>query len=280
MVSMGRTTDRDAVGGSEDVRPGRTDPGPDALPAACGREAAGLLGRLLGDDLVAAYLIGSGALGGVAPAVSDVDIVAVCATAPADDRRQAVIDGLATLAMTWPLRGLELVLYTREAVATPARRPRFEVNLNVGPRMPFHLSLDPADEPDHWFLLDLSILRDHGRPLAGPPPREVVGPIPRRWLLEAVRDSLAWHQANEPDLAQSVLNASRGWRFAAEGVWSSKPDAAAWARARGDDPATLDTALAIRAGDRSRPLDPARAAAFQARALAEVERALARPDDR
>jgi hypothetical protein len=262
------------------VRPGRTDPGPDELPQACGREAGGLLRRLLGDDLVAAYLIGSGALGGVAPAVSDVDIVAVCATAPGDERRQAVIDGLATLAMTWPLRGLEFVLYPREAAATPARRPRFEVNLNVGPRMPFHLSLDPADEPAHWFLLDLSILRDHGRPLAGPPPREVVGPIPRRWLLEAVRDSLTWHQANEPNPAQSVLNASRGWRFAAEGVWSSKPDAAAWARARSDDPATLEAALAIRAGDPARPLDPARVAAFQARVLAEVERALARLDDR
>jgi hypothetical protein len=262
------------------VRPGRTDPGPDELPEACGREAAGLLRRLFGDDLVAVYLIGSGALGGVAPAVSDVDIVAVCVTAPPEDRRQAMIDGLAELAMTWPLRGLELVLYTREAVATPARRPRFEVNLNVGPRMPFHLSLDPADEPAHWFLLDLSVLRGHGRPLAGPPPREVVGPIPHRWLLEAVRDSLAWHQANEPNLAQSVLNACRGWRFAAEGSWSSKPDAAAWARARSDDPAILETALAIRAGDPARALDPARVAAFQARVLAEVERALAQLDDR
>ena len=277
---MGRTTDPGRRQGSEDVRPGRTDPLPDELPAACGREAAGLLRRLLGDELVAAYLIGSGALGGVAPAVSDVDIVAVCATTPTDERRGAVIDGLATLAGTWPLRGLEFVLYTREAVAAPARRPRFEVNLDVGPRMPFHLSLDPADEPAHWFLLDLSILRDHGRVLAGPAPREVVGPIPRRWLLEALRDSLAWHRADEPSLAQSVLNAGRGWRFAAEGVWSSKPDAAAWSRVRTDDPATVDTALAIRAGDQARPLDPARVAAFQARAVAEVERALVRLDDR
>jgi mannose-6-phosphate isomerase-like protein (cupin superfamily) len=256
------------------VSPPRTDPDPDRLPEACGREAAGLLRRLLGDDLVAVYLIGSGALGGVAPAVSDVDIVAVCTTALPGERRRAVLDGLATLAMTWPLRGLELVLYAREAVAAPARRPRFEANLNVGPRMPYHLSLDPADEPAHWFLLDLSILRDHGRALAGPPPREVVGPIPRPWLLEAVRDSLAWHQAHEPDLAQSVLNACRGWRFAAEGGWSSKRDAAAWAMARADDPATVEAALAVRAGDRARPLDPARVAAFQARVLAEVERAL------
>jgi len=247
--------------------------GPDGLVAECGRAAAGLLGRLLGDELVAAYLVGSGALGGAA-ADSDVDVVAVCPAEPPDQRRRALAARLAELAMTWPLRGLELVLYARAAVAAPARRPRFAVNLNVGPRMPRRLSLDPATEPAHWFLLDLAILRDHGRPLTGPPPRELIGPIPRRWLLEAVRDSLAWHEANEPALQQSVLNACRGWRFTEEGVWSSKADAAAWALPRTPDPATVEAALAIRAGDRSRPLDPARVRGFQRHVLGRVERAL------
>ena len=242
---------------------------------AGGRAAAGLLRRLLGDELLAAYLIGSGALGGVA-AQSDVDVVAVCATDPPDERRQAVAAGLGELAMTWPLRGLELVLYARAAVATPARRPRFAVNLNAGPRMPFHVSFDPADEPAHWFLLDLAILRAHGRTLTGPPPAELVGPIPRRWQLEAVRESLAWHQANEPALEQSVLNACRGWRYATEDVWSSKQEAAAWALTRASDPATVTTALAIRHGDPSHPLDPARVRAFQHQVLEAVERARSR----
>jgi Aminoglycoside adenylyltransferase, C-terminal domain len=242
---------------------------------ACGRAAAGRLRRLLGDDLVGAYLIGSGALGGAA-AQSDVDVVAVCATDPPEERRRAVAAGLGELAMTWPMRGLELVLYARAAVATPARRPRFAVNLNAGPGTPFHASYDPADEPAHWFLLDLAILRANGRALDGPPPAELVGPIPRRWQLEAVRDSLAWHQANEPALQQSVLNACRGWRYAAEDVWSSKQDAAAWALDRTDDPATVSTALAIRHGDPAHhPLDPARVRAFQGHVLEVVERALA-----
>ena len=249
--------------------------GPGELVEDCGRAAAGRLRRLLGDDLVAAYLIGSGALGGVAPGQSDVDVVAVCATDPPSERTRAVVAGLGELAMTWPLRGLELVLYSRAAVAAPARSPRFALNLNVGPRMPYRVSLDPASEPAHWFLLDLSILRDHGRTLTGPPPRDLVGPIPRRWLLEAVRDSLAWHDAHEGALQQTVLNASRGWRFASEGVWSSKDDAGAWALARTDDPATVSTALALRHGDRSRPLDPARVHAFQDRVAGQVEGALA-----
>lgn len=248
---------------------------PDDLPVACGRQAAGLLGRLLAGELVAAWLVGSGALGGVALRQSDVDVVAVSATDLSEERRRAISAALAELAMTWPLRGLEFVLYARGAVAAPEQRPRFAINLNIGPRMPYRLSLDPAGEPAHWFLLDLSILRDHGRVLAGPPPREVVGPIPRRWLLEAVRDSMAWHLANEPVLEQTVLNASRGWRFAAEGVWSSKRDAGTWAMARTRDPETVSTALAIRYGDRSHPLDPARVERFQGEALAAVERALA-----
>jgi hypothetical protein len=247
---------------------------PDELVEDCGRAAAGLLRRLLGDDLVAAYLVGSGALGGVAPGQSDVDVVAVCATEPPGELRQAIIAGLGELAMTWSLRGLEFVLYPRAAVTAPARSPRFAVNLNVGPRMPYRLTLDPADDPAHWFLLDLAILRDHGRTLCGPPPRELVGAIPHRWLLEALRDSLAWHGAHEPALQQSVLNACRGWRFAEEGVWSSKNDAGAWALARTDDPATVEAALAIRHGDHSRPLDPARVHAFQRRVLEAVERAL------
>jgi Domain of unknown function (DUF4111) len=252
---------------------------PDELPGACGRAATGLLRDLLGDELVAAYLVGSGALGGVVAGVSDVDFVAVCATAPDGRHRRAVVAGLAELAMTWPLRGLEFVLYTRAAVAAPARRPCFELNLNVGPGMPYHLSLDPAEEPAHWFLLDLAILRDHGRALTGPPPARLVAPIPRRWQLEAVRDSLAWHRANEPAMQQSVLNASRGWRYAEEAVWSSKPDAAAWALARTDDPETVEAALAIRNGDHSRPLDPARVDVFRRRVLQAVERALAAAGD-
>jgi Domain of unknown function (DUF4111) len=248
--------------------------GPGELVEACGRAATGRLRELLGDDLIAAWLVGSGALGGAVLGQSDVDLVAVCAADPPEALRRAVAGRLGELAMSWPLRGLEFVLYARGAVASPARRPRFAINLNVGPRMPYRLSLDPAEEPAHWFLLDLAILRDRGRPLAGPPPAELVGPIPRRWVLEALRDSMAWHRANEPALQQTVLNASRGWRFAEEGVWSSKDEAGAWARDRTGDPATVDTALAARHGDRSATLDPVRVEAFQGEALAAVERAL------
>ncbi len=43
---------------------------------------------------------------------------------------------------------------------------------------------------------------------------------------------------------------------------SSKDDAAVWALSQTEDPFIIDSALAIRRGDRSRSLDPAEVRAF------------------
>ena len=213
-----------------------------SLIADWARSATRQLHELLADDMVAAYLIGSGALDGIVPEQSDVDMVAICAEAPSDECTRAIVDVLAREAMTWPVRGLEFVLYARAAVATPSRTPQFEINLNVGQRMPLHLSLDPALEPVHWFMVDLAIVPEHDVALAGPPADETVAPIPRAYLLDARLESLA--PACRPRAA-TVLNAGRAWRYAEEGVWSSKDDAASWVLARAGDPSLVEGALAV-----------------------------------
>lgn len=237
------------------------------------RSATRLLHRLLGDDRVAAYLIGSGALGGFVPEQSDVDLVAICPVSPADERKQATIDLLTREAMTWPVRGLEFVLYARAAVATPSAAPQFEINLNVGQRMPLHVTLDPALEPAHWFVVDLAILREHGVALTGPPSRDLVAPIPRALLLDALLESLSWHAAHERQLHSTVLNAGRAWRYVQDGVWSSKDDAASWVMTQTEDPSLVESALAIRHGTGSPALDPARVNEFVHGVHARVERA-------
>jgi Domain of unknown function (DUF4111) len=249
------------------------------LVEGCARAAVGGLRRMLGDDLVGAWLIGSGALGGAVAESSDLDLVGVCAHAPSGDLIQELAAVLTEEAMTWPVRGLEFVLYPHAAVTSASRSPQFALNLNVGPRMPLHLSTDAAAEPAHWFVIDLAILREHGLVLHGPPAHELVAPIPRRWLLDALGDGLAWHAANEPALHQSVLNAGRAWRFAAEGVWSSKDAAAGWVLARTEDPGLVQASLRIRHGDRSRTLDPARVDRFVRGVQAKVKRATAREAD-
>jgi hypothetical protein len=249
------------------------------LVDGCARAAVGRLRGLLGDDLVGAWLIGSGALGGAVAESSDLDLVAVCAHAFPVDLIQQLVAGLTEEAMTWPVRGLEFVLYPRAAVTSASRSPQFALNLNVGPRMPLHLSTNPAAEPTHWFVIDLAILREHGLALHGPPAHELVAPIPRRWLLDALGDGLAWHAANEPALHQSVLNAGRAWRFTVEGVWSSKDAAAGWVLTRTEDPELVHASLAIRHGDRSRTLDAARVNRFVRGVQARVQQAAAREPD-
>ena len=77
------------------------------LVEGCARAAVDRVRRLLGDELVAAYLIGSGALGGAVADQSDVDVVAVCAHAPLPDGIRQLVDTLTEEAMSWPMRGLE-----------------------------------------------------------------------------------------------------------------------------------------------------------------------------
>jgi hypothetical protein len=131
----------------------------------------------------------------------------------------------------------------------------YEVNLNSGPRMPFHVSYEPAADPAFWFVLDRAIVREHGVRLVGPEPRELVAPMPRAWLLEALLTRLRWHAEHAQPGADSILNACRAWRFAEEGRWSSKVEAAAWAQTRTDQTTTIDRVLALRAGTTDQALE-------------------------
>ncbi len=53
--------------------------------------AVGRLQRLLGQELLGAYLIGSGALGGAVAEQSDLDLVAVCAHVPSPTEIQQLV---------------------------------------------------------------------------------------------------------------------------------------------------------------------------------------------
>jgi hypothetical protein len=220
------------------------------------------LQKILGEDLHGAYLSGSVALGGYLPGQSDIDLLVVSQSSLKVEKKRAVAQVISDEAANCPTRGMEFILYSRQAVAKVSRTPRFEINLNAGPQMPYHLSFDPASEPSHWFVLDISIVREHGLQLIGPPAAEVFAPIPRSWVLDALEDSLGWHADHESLLHYSVLNACRSWRYAEEGVMSSKDDAAVWALSRAEDPSIIDSALAIRKGDRTRSLESAEVRAF------------------
>ena len=214
-----------------------------------------LVDRLVGlleGRLTAAYLLGSLALGDYVPGRSDIDVAAVASDPIPDEAKQEVVAALSHPNLPCPTKGLEFVLYARDSIVTPTRGAAFEINLNTGPGMAFTSSFDPASEPAHWFVIDRSIARTRGIRLVGPPSGEMFAEIPRRWVLEAVGDSLEWHRETDtsPNL---VLNACRAWYYVEEGTWTSKSEAAAWARRMVEDPAPIDAALVAREQGAERP---------------------------
>jgi predicted nucleotidyltransferase len=212
------------------------------------------LDALLGPDLVGVYAGGSLALGGYAPGRSDIDMAVVSRRLLARARKEEIVAALRHEALPCPARGLELVLYPESVVRVPTDEAGFELDLNTGARMPFHVAFDPSEASRHWYVIDRAILSEHGKRLAGPPAQELFARIPRQTILPILVESIRWHEppgaARDDD---AVLNACRAWRFEAESTWSGKPEAGAWAAKQLDDPALIEAALAARAQDSSLP---------------------------
>ena len=239
-------------------------------------ELVGRLADVVGGDLVGVYVSGSVALGDYVPGRSDLDRLVVVSRPLRPAVKGRVVAAARHEALPCPARGLELVVYTREAAARATGEAELELNLNTGRAMPFHVTFDAAEEPAHWFVLDRAIVREHGSALVGPPPADVFAPVPRETALHALADSIRWHAGNPVVAGESVvLNALRAWHFAATDGWASKAEAAVWARGRGADPGLVDAALAARMHGRAAPLDPDAAGRLTSDVLALVERAAA-----
>jgi hypothetical protein len=222
-----------------------------SAPELVRTDVAGYLRKLtarliatLGDRLVGAWLVGSGALGDLDVRRSDIDVQAVCSTRPARAQLERLAGVLSHDALPCPVRGLEFVLYAQADLADP-RGPAFLLNLNTGAGMPHHVGLDPDLEPRFWFVLDVAIAGQHARPLAGAQPADVIPALSRALLVDALREAVAWYSAR--DGAEAILALSRAWAWAADGRWLSKGAAATWAAARLEDPSPVHRALDRRA---------------------------------
>ena len=213
-----------------------------------GREVAAHLEALLKSDFIGAYFVGSIALGGYVPGESDLDIVAVSAHHMVDELKRSVAEDLLDLTGACPARGLEFTLYRREVAASTSKGTDFEVNVNGGPRMPPSINLDAREQPSFWYVIDRTIAHRCGVAIRGAPASDVFADAPRQTLLDAMVESMGWHRQHEGATLYSVLNASRAWRYADEGVLGSKLDGAAWARERWRRPALIDAAVKLRHG--------------------------------
>ena len=184
-------------------------------------DAAHALVAALGDSVQAAYAIGSVATGDFEPGSSDLDVVVVLRGSPSLTGLSALADAARAVDFM-PARGLELVAYAGGEVV---------LNVNTGPGMTEHVGF-AGDDPAFWFVLDRAIAEQHAVPLLGPPWAESFPPVPREQVLEALRESLDWHDAVEPASRNAVLNAVRAWRWLETGEWVSKPEGFDWLAGR------------------------------------------------
>jgi hypothetical protein len=217
-------------------------------------EVVARLLRALPRRLVDIYAGGSFALGGYTPGRSDLDVAAVSHGRLAEEQKQAVVAGLRHESLPCPARGLEFVLYSDATTRGPSADAGFELDLNSGAHMPFHLAFDPCTVPRCWYVIDRAIYGAHGVTLHGPPAAEVFTPAPRSMLLPVLAEAVRWHEgcdsARDDD---AVLNACRAWRYAAENAWSSKQAAGEWALTHVDDGDLVAAALVARLSGESLP---------------------------
>jgi hypothetical protein len=138
---------------------------------------------------VGAYLHGSAGLGQMRP-TSDLDILAIVDRPTTGDERRAIVDGLLQVsgrnAPRGPARPIELTL-VQQGQLKPWH-PAPVVDLVYGEWL--RTSLDSGDIAEPRAVPDLApeimLALTGNRTLFGPPPREVLDPVPRRDLRRAV----------------------------------------------------------------------------------------------
>jgi hypothetical protein len=185
-------------------------------------ELARRMRDVLGADLVAVYAGGSYSMGAYDHGRSDIDVTAVVEGPLADDTKHALVAALRHEALPCPARGLELVIYPRSTVERAIGAPGFELNLNTGEDYPFRADFEPGVIESFWFAIDRSIIREHGKPLHGPPPAELFAEIPRELIAPVLTESIRWHGGDRSENAR--LNIARSQHYLDTGHWISKRD--------------------------------------------------------
>ena len=190
---------------------------------------------MLGESLLGAYLHGSAVLGGIRP-TSDVDVLAVVSQPTTKDQRSDLTRQL--MAISDPSREqrqrpVELTV-VRQADVRPWRYPpRAEFQYGEWLRADYARGFVPAPgaNPDLAPLITVVLMGN--RPLLGPPPADLLDPVPAADLRRAIVAGVPELMADlEPDTRNVLLTLARIWHTTATGEIVSKDQAAEWAAQR------------------------------------------------
>ncbi|MCT6776338.1 DUF4111 domain-containing protein [Streptomyces sp. CS7] len=194
------------------------------------RETVGWAGRVLGGNLIGAYLHGSSVLGGLKPA-SDVDVLLV-SRRPMDEReRRALLEGLLSISGSGDTgRPVELTVVVRSEVRPWRYPPTCDFLYGEWLRAEYEAGTVPRAEPMPDLALLISMTLTGDSPLTGPRPAQVLDPVPHSDLVRAsvagipeLLDDL------EGDTRNVLLTFARIWATLATGRIMPKDAAADWA---------------------------------------------------
>jgi predicted nucleotidyltransferase len=191
---------------------------------------------VLGGKVLGAYLHGSAVLGGLQHD-SDVDVLLVLLKQMSDGERRRLVDGLLDIsgrrARLGPARPVELTGVVQADVRPWRFPPRSEFQYGEWLRDEYERGELPAagPSPDLAPLITMAL---HGnRPLFGPPPAELLDPVPlgdlRRAIVEGLPDLLG---DLDSDTRNVVLTLARIWSTLATGQIRPKDAAADWVLVR------------------------------------------------
>ena len=191
---------------------------------------------VLGSDLIGAYLHGSTALDAMQWR-SDLDILVVTQRRLTKAQRTALAQALLPISgrsASWPeVRPVELTVVAQPEVRPWRFPPRREFQYGEWLRKDTEAGVvqGPVKDPDLALLLTMTLRAD--RAVFGPPPAEVLGPVPFEDVQHAAIECVPGLFLDiEGDTANVLLTFARVWVTLATGDIVSKDAAADWALAR------------------------------------------------
>lgn len=183
------------------------------------------------------YLYGSAVDGGLRTD-SDLDLFAVLPAPLAERQRDGLVTALIPISRrgqrpeTW--RPLELTMVRADAVRPWQYPPPLELQYGEWMRANFE-----AGEPAPWppvspdLAVSVTMVRQSGRPLLGPPASQLLDPVPPADLVRAMTDELPSLLDDLADDTRNVLlTLARMWLTVTTGEIRPKDVAASWAARR------------------------------------------------
>ncbi|MGW6460803.1 aminoglycoside adenylyltransferase family protein [Streptomyces sp. NPDC055078] len=186
-----------------------------------------------GPDVVGAYAHGSAVLGGLRP-YSDIDVLVVSRRRTTAPERRALVDALLEISGGGAARGeprpVELTVVVRSEIRPWRYPPVCEFQYGEWLRDDYERGWTPSPEPSPDLAPLITMVLLGNTALLGPPPAQVLDPVPHDDLRRAIAAGVPELLADlEEDTRNVVLTLARVWATLATGTILSKDAAAAWA---------------------------------------------------